>query len=360
MTSSESPVLCLCARVCVVRACPQNYVPNGVSSFSGPDDFYSWLNNSIIQVCHLCFPPLSSPPLFLPQESLPLSPFSSFIPQVQHPSSRFLSFHLGCGATRRNSSSSGIWQLPFIADASASGDCHSRFRPPPLLFPPPFTSTVAPILFETTARRPQGLGIVYPACAQLSGRVAPAHANACATLVCGMQPLWKDPYCGDGRCDEPLEFPAFGNLGCAADCGTFANLTTIRVVMSTNFYSEDDRAASSWNLCLVLPLNDCWYAYATSTPMPKTSGFFHCTCVNSDMIKPCTLLRCTPAHQRGKHHGMLQGQTLYHCRRNSANHHACCPLAERPPTVATSSPGCTPSPSLGVPHVQVPHAPEVP
>jgi len=68
-----------------------------------------------------------------------------------------------------------------------------------------------------------------------------------------MQTVWEDPYCGDGRCDNPLEFPAFGNLGCAVDCGRFANVTTIRVVMSTNFHSEADRDASSWNLCLVYP-----------------------------------------------------------------------------------------------------------
>jgi len=93
-----------------------------------------------------------------------------------------------------------------------------------------------------------------------------------------VQTVWKDPYCGDGRCDDPLEFPAFGNLGCAVDCGTFANVTTIRVVMSTNFHSEADRAASSWNLCLVYPLNDCWYDLpgvplaCPCPPAPESSG----------------------------------------------------------------------------------------
>ena len=27
-------------------------------------------------------------------------------------------------------------------------------------------------------------------------------------------PFWQDPVCGDGACDEPFEFPAFGRFGC--------------------------------------------------------------------------------------------------------------------------------------------------
>ena len=33
------------------------------------------------------------------------------------------------------------------------------------------------------------------------------------TLV---MPFWKDPQCGDGQCERPWEFPAWGVFGCRA------------------------------------------------------------------------------------------------------------------------------------------------
>ncbi|CAI5951937.1 unnamed protein product [Closterium sp. NIES-64] len=36
-----------------------------------------------------------------------------------------------------------------------------------------------------------------------------------------LQTLWADPTCGDGSCDRPFQFPAFGRFGCQADCGTY-------------------------------------------------------------------------------------------------------------------------------------------
>ncbi|GFH29146.1 predicted protein, partial [Haematococcus lacustris] len=29
-------------------------------------------------------------------------------------------------------------------------------------------------------------------------------------------PIWKDPVCGDGSCEYPWEFPAWGRFGCKA------------------------------------------------------------------------------------------------------------------------------------------------
>jgi hypothetical protein len=31
-----------------------------------------------------------------------------------------------------------------------------------------------------------------------------------------MLPIWKDPVCGDGHCEWPWEFPAWGIFGCRA------------------------------------------------------------------------------------------------------------------------------------------------
>lgn len=42
-------------------------------------------------------------------------------------------------------------------------------------------------------------------------------------------PIWKDPVCGDGNCEWPWEFPAWGRFGCKADCGTNPNTTSIVV-----------------------------------------------------------------------------------------------------------------------------------
>ena len=66
------------------------------------------------------------------------------------------------------------------------------------------------------------------------------------------------PPCGDGACEPPFEFPAFGRFGCKADCGTFTNVTSIAYDIDTNFPSESARAASSWNLCMMSPISLCW------------------------------------------------------------------------------------------------------
>jgi len=38
--------------------------------------------------------------------------------------------------------------------------------------------------------------------------------------------IFKDPVCGDGVCEDPLEYAGFGRYGCESDCGRFPNTTT--------------------------------------------------------------------------------------------------------------------------------------
>ncbi|CAI5979874.1 unnamed protein product, partial [Closterium sp. NIES-65] len=75
-----------------------------------------------------------------------------------------------------------------------------------------------------------------------------------------IQVVWKDPPCGNGICERPLEFEAFGRFGCSADCGDLAAVTSVTVHLTTDFHSPTDAAASSWNLCRDAPTPLCWYA----------------------------------------------------------------------------------------------------
>ena len=67
-------------------------------------------------------------------------------------------------------------------------------------------------------------------------------------------PVWVDEVCGDGTCNEPFEFPAYGRFGCRADCGSNANLTTMLLQVRADFRDDlySPRAlmsAAAWNLC---------------------------------------------------------------------------------------------------------------
>ncbi|CAI5951940.1 unnamed protein product [Closterium sp. NIES-64] len=79
--------------------------------------------------------------------------------------------------------------------------------------------------------------------------------------------LWADPTCGDGSCDRPFQFPAFGRFGCEADCGTFPNLTTVVVRFSSHLDTQQAVDGSSWNLCMVDPVSLCWYE--SFQPFPR-------------------------------------------------------------------------------------------
>ncbi|KAL3141617.1 hypothetical protein ABBQ32_004857 [Trebouxia sp. C0010 RCD-2024] len=71
-----------------------------------------------------------------------------------------------------------------------------------------------------------------------------------------LTPTWVDPVCGDGNCEYPYEFPAWGRFGCKADCGQETQTTAILVQVVSNFIGSTSvsasvlMAAASWNLCL--------------------------------------------------------------------------------------------------------------
>lgn len=70
---------------------------------------------------------------------------------------------------------------------------------------------------------------------------------------------WKVQSCGDGVCDLPFEFPAYGDLGCQADCGSELDLHPIVVVLQGDFshsplgssQGTNLMSSVSWNLCRV-------------------------------------------------------------------------------------------------------------
>ncbi|EFN56533.1 hypothetical protein CHLNCDRAFT_144169 [Chlorella variabilis] len=70
-------------------------------------------------------------------------------------------------------------------------------------------------------------------------------------------PHWRDPVCGDGACEAPIEFAAFGRFGCKADCGVEPNTTRLLVKVRSNFGGHPLlaprllMAAARWNVCLM-------------------------------------------------------------------------------------------------------------
>uniref|UniRef100_A0A7S3R7G2 Uncharacterized protein n=1 Tax=Dunaliella tertiolecta TaxID=3047 RepID=A0A7S3R7G2_DUNTE len=69
-------------------------------------------------------------------------------------------------------------------------------------------------------------------------------------------PIWQDPVCGDGTCQQPWEFPAWGRFGCRADCGVNLNTTTISLSINADFTRHPSisartlMSAARYNLCL--------------------------------------------------------------------------------------------------------------
>mmetsp|Transcript_1040 Transcript_1040/g.2576 ORF Transcript_1040/g.2576 Transcript_1040/m.2576 type:complete len:432 (+) Transcript_1040:429-1724(+) len=88
-----------------------------------------------------------------------------------------------------------------------------------------------------------------------------------------LEPTWKDPVCGDQKCEYPWEFPSYGRFGCRADCGQHQNLTKILVLIQHDFTGHPTAnprvlmSAAKWNLCQNDPARRargeadlCWYA----------------------------------------------------------------------------------------------------
>jgi len=89
----------------------------------------------------------------------------------------------------------------------------------------------------------------------------------------GMVELWRDPVCGDGTCEPPFEFPAFGRVGCLADCEAQIEVTPLYFSLTAHYptntlttLADQDSFLSrtTWNLChLTLIYNKqqyCWWA----------------------------------------------------------------------------------------------------
>uniref|UniRef100_A0A7S0STQ1 LamG-like jellyroll fold domain-containing protein n=1 Tax=Mantoniella antarctica TaxID=81844 RepID=A0A7S0STQ1_9CHLO len=73
-------------------------------------------------------------------------------------------------------------------------------------------------------------------------------------LVHAAIPVWVNEVCGDGVCNEPFEYPAYGRFGCRSDCGTNTRLVTMLLQIRADF--RDDlysplalMTAASWNMC---------------------------------------------------------------------------------------------------------------
>lgn len=68
-------------------------------------------------------------------------------------------------------------------------------------------------------------------------------------------PVFTDPVCGDGRCEAPYEFPAWGPFGCRADCGAQPIVTNVVVSVAGDFVGHATISPRvlmegvRWNLC---------------------------------------------------------------------------------------------------------------
>ncbi|CAI5497360.1 unnamed protein product, partial [Closterium sp. Naga37s-1] len=95
-----------------------------------------------------------------------------------------------------------------------------------------------PLLAST---QPSPPAPILTACNPFLSPSLPCHA---------LQTLWADFTCGDGTCNRPFQYPAFGRFGCEADCGSFPNLTSIIIRFSSQLHSQQAAEQSSWNLCM--------------------------------------------------------------------------------------------------------------
>lgn len=90
---------------------------------------------------------------------------------------------------------------------------------------------------------------------------------------------WKDPTCGDGRCEQPFEFSYYGHFGCKADCGLFNNQQNVSTVQIDLYYDFTHPPGSipattlfqqaSWNLC---PQED---AAINGPPIPHGAACYY-------------------------------------------------------------------------------------
>ncbi|CAI5535825.1 unnamed protein product [Closterium sp. Naga37s-1] len=155
------------------------------------------------------------------------------------------------------------------ADSSCSYEitaAHSVLFPP-VCSPPPPPPHSLPSSTAPCSNPPACLSSCFPLLVSLPLGMSQDASNTFAgpadfydwlntTIV---QTLWADLPCGDGTCDRPFQFPAFGRFGCHADCGTFPNLTSVIITFSSQLDTQGAAEEPSWNLCMVNPVSLCWY-----------------------------------------------------------------------------------------------------
>ncbi|KAK3233695.1 hypothetical protein CYMTET_56019 [Cymbomonas tetramitiformis] len=87
--------------------------------------------------------------------------------------------------------------------------------------------------------------------------------------------IWKEPICGDGICEGPAEFPAFGRFGCKEDCGIEPEISPVLVYVEADFSSLHEESSLPahvieilwqrvrWNVCTLSENNMrsevCWF-----------------------------------------------------------------------------------------------------
>ena len=102
--------------------------------------------------------------------------------------------------------------------------------PLPLLPPPPPFSSRPPL----SSRPPISS---RPPVRPLSLR-PPVRRRAAQAVI----PVWRPVVCGDGTCDHPYEFPAYGPFGCVVDCGLDQSVTKMaRALMESRIICESFR-----------------------------------------------------------------------------------------------------------------------
>jgi hypothetical protein len=77
---------------------------------------------------------------------------------------------------------------------------------------------------------------------------------------------WSDPACGDGKCEQPFEFPSYSRFGCRADCSHLSSVAVdvhpLQVDLYFDFMHSTDRSfislpptslldLATWNVCPV-------------------------------------------------------------------------------------------------------------
>ncbi|KAK3274662.1 hypothetical protein CYMTET_17162 [Cymbomonas tetramitiformis] len=87
--------------------------------------------------------------------------------------------------------------------------------------------------------------------------------------------VWMEEECGNGICNQPDEFPAWGRFGCKADCGMDLGTLPVMVYLETDFLklgvpatvAHRLRKRIRWNVCLrddeqvAAGMDElCWYA----------------------------------------------------------------------------------------------------